>query len=101
MGKIALFGALGTAVLVLLFSDRAKGLRTNVANTAKDKAGELKTKLGALRLKTSKTVGDLRTIMTKEIKGLNDDARKRISNILDEAAAASGKIAKDAKGQLA
>lgn len=60
-----------------------------------------KTRWSKIGVKTSETLGDLKVTMSKEIKGLSEDARMRISKILNEAASSAGKISNDGTKQLA
>ncbi len=89
--RFLIFGVLAAAAILLLTSDRAEGLRNDIA----DNAGKWKDKLNDLAGSAGDKLSDLRDSVSKEVDGLTKDARMRIMAILDE----STKTAKNIKNK--
>lgn len=74
------FAAIGTAVGLLLYTEKGKELR----KTAADNATDWSKKLNKLLAKKGNELADLKDKLTDEIEGLSSDARKKILDILEE-----------------
>lgn len=74
------FAAIGTAVGLLLYTDKGKELRKNAAEGATDWSK----KLNKLFVKTGNELADLKDKLTEEVEGLSNEARKKILDILEE-----------------
>jgi hypothetical protein len=83
--KYLLYGALGAATVLLLTSDKANGIRKNIAGKAKDNAGKWKDKFKSMGNNANKRLSELKDLLNSEMEGLSDDARKRIQNVLNGA----------------
>ena len=78
-GLLAL-AAIGTAVGLLLYTDKGK----KITKDATDGAADWGKKLGKLFVKTGNDLTDLKDHLSEEIEGLSNDARKKILDLLDE-----------------
>jgi hypothetical protein len=83
--KLLLFAAAGVATVMLLTSDKAKGMRDNIESKTKDNVTLWKKRLTSLSSNAGKTLSELRTLLSTEIEGLSADARRRIENVLNGA----------------
>jgi len=93
--KYLLYGALGAAVVLLLTSDKANGIRNDIADKAMDNADKLKDKLKSMGSSASKRLSEVKDLLEGEMEGLSDDARKRIQNVLDGATNGAAKLKKN------
>lgn len=98
--KYVLFGALGLAVVALLSTEKAQDLREQMQDAAMKRAKKLQKKLGKLGASTIDSVADFKDMLSNEIEGLSDDARERITKILDGAAQEGTKAKKNLSQQL-
>jgi gas vesicle protein len=92
MNRFLTGALLGVVVGLLLAPQKGEDLRENIA----DAADKWKDKLNKLVGKADANLDDLKHFLDKNIDGLNDDIRHRISTILDEAE----EMAYNAKNQL-
>ncbi len=95
-GKVLALAAFGAAIALLFTTKRGKELRKDIADAAEDWGGTL----SELAEKATVSAKDLQKLVSKEISGLSDDARERISAILDEGAKGGKKLKKLAEAQL-
>jgi gas vesicle protein len=95
-GKVLALAAFGAAIALLFTTKRGKELRKDMANAAED-WGET---LGELAEKATVSAKDLKKLVSKEISGLSDEARERISTILDEGGKSGKKLKKLAEAGL-
>ena len=91
-GLLAL-AAIGTAVGLLLYTDKGKEIRKD----AMDGASDWSKKLGKLFKQTGNELADLKDKLSGEIEGLSNDAKKRILDILDETGTAGNHTIKRMK----
>ena len=91
-GKILVFAVFGAAVVMLFTTKKGKKIREELA----DSAGDWGDKLSELAEKASCTAKDLTKLISKEVGGLSDDARKRIATILEEGTTSAKKVKKAA-----
>jgi len=90
--KYLLYGALGAAAVLLLTSDKANGIRKNIADKANDNAGRWKDKFKSMGSNANKRLSELKDLLNSEMDGLGDDARKRLQNVLNGATDGATKI---------
>ena len=98
--KYVLWTALGMVAVLLLTSEKARGIRKDMEDKAMENAKKWKSKLGKISNDTADTIVDLRNMLSSEIEGLSDDARKRIEDILDGTTKSATKIKRSVSGQL-
>ncbi len=79
-GTMVAFAAAGIAVGLLFTTKRGAAIRSDIA----DKASDLKHQLGRVSRNAMDEVADLKDAVSRKVKGLSDDARKRIVEVLDE-----------------
>ncbi len=99
--KFVLFGALGVAAVVLLTSDRARKMRIELEDKAKENADLLREKIYSLTGSANHTLAELRTLLGNEIEGLSSEARTRIENILNKTAHSANGLKKTVANKLA
>lgn len=95
-GKLLALAAFGAGIALLFTTKRGKELRKELADAAEDFGGTL----SELAEKASVSAKDLQKLVSKEISGLSDEARERISAILDESAKSGKKLKKLAEARL-
>ena len=98
--KYLLFAGLGVAAIILLTSDRAREIREDIEDNARKNAKKWKQKLANIGSETSDTLADLKNMLSNEIEGLSDDARKRIEHILNDTTKTADKIKSNVSKQL-
>jgi gas vesicle protein len=77
-----LLGALsGIALGLLIAPKKGKDLRHDISDTT----GQWKTKWNKMLGKTDGKIDELRKILNREVRGLGEDVRQRMLNIIDEA----------------
>jgi gas vesicle protein len=79
-GTIVALAVAGVAVGLLFGTKKGAAIRGDIA----DKANELKNKLGRASRDAMDEVADLKEAVSRKVKGLSDDARKRVVEVLDE-----------------
>lgn len=94
--KYLVFAALGVAAVLLLRSDKAAGLRKDIA----DNAGKWKDKLGKWADDSSDQLSDLKETLSKQVAGLGETARKKMQAILSEGTKTAKGIKASAEEQL-
>ena len=99
--KYFLFAALGVATVLLLTSDKAKEMRDDLENKAKENAKKWKTKLSMVGNNTADTLAELKELLNSEVEGLSADTRRRIENILNGTNHSAAKIKKSLSDQVA
>lgn len=99
-GKFLLYSALGITAVLLLTSDRARTIRNRVEDTAKDNMKKLQKRLNRLAGDTTATLAELKELLSTEVEGLSDDARKRIEAILDGSGQSARKLGNSVSRQL-
>lgn len=99
--KFVLFGALGVAALLLLTSERARKIRVDIEDKAKENADLLKDKIWSLTGSASHTVTELKEMLADEVEGLSADARTRIEAILNKTAKSTNGLKKTAMSKMA
>ncbi|MCD6011115.1 MAG: hypothetical protein K0Q79_977 [Flavipsychrobacter sp.] len=99
--KFVLFGALGVAAVVLLTSERARNMRVELEDKAKENADLLREKLYSLTGSASHTLSELRTLLSSEIEGLSSEARTQIENILNKTARSANGVKRNVANKLA
>ena len=92
MNRFLTGALLGVVVGLLLAPQKGEELRDDIA----DAADKWKNKLNRLVGKADANLDDLKSFLDKNIDGLSDDLRHRISTILDEAE----ELAYNTKNQL-
>jgi gas vesicle protein len=95
--SILAFAAIGVTVGLLFTTQKGAAIRGDIADAAED----LKHKLGDMSRKTVGELSDLKDVVSKEIKGLGSDARKRILDILDEGTDSGRKIKGKIQSEMA
>jgi gas vesicle protein len=90
---LLILAGLGIAALLLTKTEKGKKLTDDIL----DNTDEWKEKLSKLANSTGSQLNDLKKMISKEIEGLSNEARKAIESILEEASAA----AKNAKNKSA
>ena len=98
--KYVLFAGLGIAAVILLTSDRAREIREDIEDNARKNAKKWKQKLANIGNEASDTLADLKNMLSCEIEGLSDDARKRIEHILNDTTKSAAKIKSNVSKQL-
>ena len=98
--KFLLFAGLGVAAVILLTSDKAREIREDIEDNARKNAKKWKQKLANIGSETSDTLADLKDMLSNEIEGLSDDARKRIEHILNDTTKTATKIKENVSKQL-
>ena len=98
--KYLLFGALGVAAVLLLTSEKARKVRLDLEDKAKDNADKWKEKLASMGNSASKTVGELKELLGSEMEGLSDDARERIERVLNKSARSANGLKKNISNQF-
>ena len=83
--KVLLFTALGVGAVLLLTSERARNIRLDLEDKAKENADRLKGKLRHMGSTANRKIDDLKDLLNDEVEGLSYDARMRIENILNGA----------------
>lgn len=91
-GKILLFTALGVGAVLLLTSERARNIRKDLEDKAKDNADKWKDKLSNMSTTANKKLGKLRDLLSDEVEGLGYDARNKIENILNDVSEKTDKM---------
>ncbi len=99
--KYVLFEALGIGAILLLTSDRARKLRMQLDEKAKENADLLKDKLWLFNDSAGHTVAELKELLKDEVEGLSDNARAKIEQILDKASVKANGLKKDLVKKLA
>lgn len=99
--KYLLFGALGIGAILLLTSERARKLRVQLDDTARENANLLKDKLLVFGGSASHTLAELRQLLESEVDGLSDDARAKIEQILNKVSTKTNGLKKDLVKKLA
>jgi hypothetical protein len=99
--KYVLFGALGIGAILLLTSERARKLRMQLDDKARENADLLKDKLWLFNGSAGHTIAELRELLKDEVEGLGDDARAKIEQILNKASAKTNGLKKDLVKKLA
>ena len=74
--------AIGAGVYYLYNTEKGDELREDIADSLKD----LKKKMDKMAGKAGAELADVQKLMSKQIEGISDDARKKIMDILDEGA---------------
>lgn len=95
-GKFLALAAFGAAAILLFTTDKGKEIREEIADKAED-WGE---KLGEIADKAVCSAGDLKKLVSKEVSGLSEEARERISAIIDEGSKRAKKLKKAAESKL-
>ena len=98
--KYLLFAGLGIAAVILLTSDRAREIREDIEDNTRKNAKKWKQKLGDMGRETSDTLANLKNMLSNEIEGLSDDARKRIEHILNDTTKTADQIKSNVSKQL-
>jgi len=98
--KYFLYGALGVAVVLLLTSDKAKAVRDDLEDKAKENANKWKGKLWNMAGNAKGTLSELRELLNSEIEGLSDDARARIEKIVNKTARSADGIKRNVANNL-
>lgn len=99
--KYVLFGALGIGAILLLTSERARKLRMQLDDKARENADLLKDKLWLFGDNAGHTVAELKELLKDEVEGLSDDARAKIEQILNKASVKANGLKKDLVKKLA
>ncbi len=99
--KYVLFGALGIGAILLLTSERARKLRMQLDEKARENADLLKDKLWLFNDNAGHTVAELKELLKDEVEGLSDNARAKIEQILDKASVKANGLKKDLVKKLA
>jgi|GEM_PF-1281651 len=86
--SIIAFAAIGVTVGLLFTTRKGAAIRGRIADTA----GDWKHKMGRMSRNTISELSDLKDVVSREVKGLGSDARRRILDILDEGAGTARKI---------
>jgi gas vesicle protein len=97
ISKLLVFAAIGVAAGLLLTTEKGAALREDLA----DAAGDWKEKLNKLARKSGSQLSDLRDLVSKEISGLSDDTRQRITDILDEGEGKAKNMRKKVSSEMA
>lgn len=98
--KYILFGALGVAAVLLLTSGRARKVREDLENKAKENATKWKGKLWNIGGSANKTLSELRDLLNSKVEGLSEDARAKIEAILSKTASSADGHKKNISNQL-
>jgi hypothetical protein len=98
--KYVLWTALGVAAVLLLTSEKARGIRANLEDKAKENTKKWKSKLSKIGSDSSDTITELRNMLSTEIDGLSEDTRKRIENILDGTTKSAGRMKRSVSNQF-
>src|ERR1019366_7350129 len=98
--KYLLFAGLGVAAVILLTSDRAREIREDIEDNARKNTKKWKQKLANIGNETSDTLAALKNMLSNEIEGRSDDARKRIEHILNNTTKTADKIKSNVSKQL-
>ncbi len=99
--KYLIWTALGVAAVLLLTSDKARGLRTDLEDKAMDNAKKLRKRLGKMGNSASGTLSELRDILSDEVEGMSDDTRTRLQNIVKGTTKSAGKLKKNLSSEMA
>ncbi len=99
--KYVLFGALGIGAILFLTSERARKLRMQLDEKARENADLLKDKLWLFNDNAGHTVAELKELLKDEVEGLSDNARAKIEQILDKASVKANVLKKDLVKKLA
>lgn len=78
--KILTGVAIGAGVYYLYNTEKGEELREDIADSLKD----LRKKMDKMAGKAGAELSDLQKMVSKQIDGVSDDARKKIMDILDE-----------------
>jgi gas vesicle protein len=95
--SIVAFAAIGVTVGLLFTTKKGAAIREQIADTA----GEWKDKVGRLSRSTVNELSDLKDVVSREVKGLGTDARRRILDILNESADSNKAIRAKVKSEIA
>ncbi len=87
-GTMVALAAAGVAVGLLFGTKKGAAIRGDIA----DKASDLKHRLGRASRNAMDEVADLKDAVSRKVKGLEDSARKRIVEALDEGANGAEKM---------
>ncbi len=87
-GTMVALAAAGIAVGLLFTTKKGAAIRGDIA----DKANDWKHKLDRASRNAIDGVAELKDTVSRKVKGLSDDARKRIVDVLDEGADGIDKI---------
>lgn len=79
-GTMVALAAAGIAVGLLFTTKKGAAIRGDIA----DKANDWKHKLGRASRNAMDEMADLKDTVSRKVKGLSDDTRKRIVEVLDE-----------------
>lgn len=74
--------ALGAGIYYLYNTDKGEELREDIADSLKD----LKKKMDKMAGKAGAELADVQKMMSKQIEGVSEDARKKIMDILEDSA---------------
>lgn len=99
--KYVLFGALGVAAVLLLTSAKARQIREELEDKAKDNAEKWKGRLWTMGSNAKNTLADLRDLLDSEIEGLSEDARAKIESVLNKADSSANGLKKNIANKLA
>ncbi len=95
-GKLLVFAAFAGAAYFLFATEKGEELREDIG----DAAGDWGDKLSELAEKASCSVNDLKKLVSRQVSGLSDEARDRISAIIDEGMSSGKKMKKAAASAL-
>ena len=96
VAALLLIAAAGAATVLLFTTKKGKEIREDIADTT-DEWGKKFRDLGA---KASSTAQDLQKMVSKQIHGISDEARERISSIIDEGSKTANKLKKEFESRL-
>jgi gas vesicle protein len=88
--KLLVFALFGAAIVMLFTTDKGKEIREELSDAADDWSE----KLSERAEKATCSANDLKKLVSKEVSGLSEEARSRISSIIDEGAKSVKKVQK-------
>ncbi len=98
--KFVLYGALGAAAVLLLTSERARSIRTDMEDKAMKNANKWKGKLHNMGNSAKASLSELRELLNTEMEGLSDDAKDRIETILNKTASSANGLKRNIRNQM-
>jgi gas vesicle protein len=101
--RLLLIAAAGSAIALLLTTKKGKKITSDLANNAgewKDEFIKLANQYGDKLANYGGKLSSLKNLVSNEIEGLSDEAREKISAILDEGASSAKKVKSKVGSQL-